>query len=53
MAEDVLQAIIKQAETLDPEEKIRLAHSLELMITRFFPAGLIAESLEKMQVYQG
>ncbi len=53
MAEDVLQAIIKQAETLAPEEKIRLAHSLELMIPTVFPAGVIAQSLEKMQVYKG
>jgi hypothetical protein len=53
MAEEVLQAIIKQAETLAPEEKLRLARSLELMIPTFFPAGVIAESLGKMQVYKG
>lgn len=50
MAEEVLQAIIKQAETLETEEKLRLSRSLDLMIHAVTPSLVIANSRGKIQL---
>lgn len=50
MAEEVLQAIINQAETLEPDEKLRLANSLDRMIHPVNSAVIIAKSREQIQL---
>ncbi len=50
MAEEVLQAIIKQAKTLEPDEKLRLAYSLDRMIHPVNSAVIIAEGREQIQL---
>ncbi len=52
MAEEVLQAIIQQAKTLEPDEKLRLARSLERMIHPVDPAVVIAEGRQQIQLHK-
>ena len=52
MAEEVLQAIINQAETLEPDEKLRLSRSLDRMIHPINSAVIIAECREKIQLHK-
>ncbi len=50
MAEEVLQAILKEVTTLEPDEKLRLAHSLDRMIHPVNSALIIAEGREQIQL---